>query len=279
MKLFLLPLLVLNLFAMEIIIDTSLSKDKENFIKYVILQHERSYFEPEMVRIKAGNFLMGSRKGDADERPVHKVRIKRDFYIGKYEVTFKEYDQFCEKTDRYMPDDEGWGRDNMPVINITWHDAKAYTEWLSEVTGDKYRLPTEAEWEYAAKAGVKTDFAFGKKAHTRNANYNGKDKDPRYGRTGENRAEPLPVGSFKANRWGLHDVHGNVWEWCEDWHTRSYKNAPKNGSANITSRGEHKILRGGSWSTNASSIRLANRGADNPLGSGSIVGFRILKER
>ncbi len=197
---------------------------------------------PEMVRIPAGRFRMGDIQGggDRDEKPVHRVSVS-EFAMGKYEVTFAEYDKFAQATGRKKPDDKGWGRGNRPVINVSWNDAVAYAEWLSQQTGKEYRLPTEAEWEYAARAGTKTKYWWGNKIGNNRANCDG------CGSRWDDK-QTVPVGSFAANPFGLYDTVGNVWEWVADpWHS-NYKNAPNDGQVWKTGGdNSSRVLRGGSW--------------------------------
>lgn len=201
-------------------------------------------FEPEMVRIPPGKFLMGSLETeggrDVDEGPQHGVTIGYSFEIGKYAVTFDEYDAFAKATNRTLPVDKGWGRGRQPVINVSFDDAQAYAKWLSDQTGKKYRLPTEAEWEYAARAGTQTWYWWGDDIGRNNANCDG------CGSQWDNR-QTAPVGSFKANAFGLHDTAGNVWEWVQDcWH-ENYNNAPGDGSAWLERRRCNELLPGFSY--------------------------------
>ena len=277
-KLILTFLLSISLFSTEIIVDSSLSKKDWEFVYYDILKHFKvpdkfqdkgSYIFPAMVKIKAGSFMMGSDNGDKDEKPVHRVDIGYDFYIGKYEVTFDEYDRFCEDTGRKKPSDEGWGRGKRPVINISWKDAKAYTKWLSEKTGKKFRLPTEAEWEYVARAGSTTKYSFGDDESNLGsyAWYSSNSNDKTH-----------QVGEKRSNPWGVYDIHGNVWEWCEDWYVDNYNVTPRDGSANYSGAQKYKVLRGGDWSDNASDIRSAVR-LRNSMGiMFDVFGFRLLLE-
>jgi formylglycine-generating enzyme required for sulfatase activity len=169
-------------------------------------------YGPEMVVIPAGKFRMGDIQGGgySNEQPVHEVSIK-SFAMGRYEVTFAEYDKFAEATGRNKPSDSGWGRGNRPVINVSWHDATAYANWLTEQTGHQYRLPTEAEWEYAARAGTETKYWWGNDVGSNQANCAN-----RY--CGDSFKYTAPVGSFKPNPFGLYDTAGNVWEWtCSEY--------------------------------------------------------------
>ncbi len=167
--------------------------------------------------------------GYNDEKPVHEVVISKTFALGRYEVTFAEYDRFCQATGREKPTDQGWGRGKRPVINVSWNDAKAYAKWLSEQTDKKYRLPTESEWEYGARSGSETKYWWGDQANHDCANY-GKDKCCDVLAKSKDRWEyTSPVGSFKANRLGLHDTAGNVFEWVDDCGHAGY--TPKDGCA------------------------------------------------
>ena len=167
---------------------------------------------PEMVVIPAGTFRMGCEAGRecvSREQPVHAVTIGRPFALSKYEVTFEEYDRFTYPN---RVNDRGWGRGRRPVINVSWNDAQEYVAWLSSEAGAQYRLPSEAEWEYAARAGTATAYSWGSQVGSNRANCDG------CGSRWDNEMT-APVGSFGANAWGLHDMHGNVWEWVQDcWH-------------------------------------------------------------
>jgi formylglycine-generating enzyme required for sulfatase activity len=169
-----------------------------------------------MVIIPPGRFLMGSpaeAERAQDKDPQHPVTIARALAIGRFAVTFEEYDRFCAKTGRAKPGDSGWGRGQRPVINVSWDDATAYCAWLSQQTGHAYRLPSEAEWEYAARAGTTSAFWWGNQIDPSLANYDG-NYTYANGPKGEYRERTLPVESFQPNPFGLYQVHGNVWEWC-----------------------------------------------------------------
>jgi len=225
---------------------------------------------PEMVLLPAGEFMMGSpdtdEEADACEKPHRKVTISTRFAIGLYPVTFAEYDRFCDAAGRDKPEDEDWGRGRRPVINVSWDDAKAYVEWLGKETGKPYRLPSEAEWEYACRAGTTTRYSCGDTITEKDANF-----DAKVGKTKE-------VGSYPANPWGLYDMHGNVWEWLEDvWHD-TYRGAPDDGGA-WTKGGDsdHRVLRGGSWCYFSGILRSAERDWNNPVNRGDGSGFRVAR--
>ena len=237
----------------------------------------RLSFEPEMVRIPAGKFMMGSPTSEKDrysgEGPQREVIIAA-FEMGKYEVTFDEYDAFAKATIRKLSDDEGWGRGKRPVINVSWNDAQAYVQWLSGQTGKQYRLPTEAEWEYAARAGEQTRYWWGDNIGNNNAAcWNcGSQWDIK---------QTAPIGSFNANAFELHDTAGNVAEWVQDcWH-ENYANAPSDGSAWRDANGgdcNRRVVRGGSWVGNPRDLRSANRDRFSTVIAYDIVGFRIARD-
>jgi formylglycine-generating enzyme required for sulfatase activity len=235
-------------------------------------------FEPEMIALPGGTFWMGSPAEEPErsnhEGPRHKVKLP-PFAIGKYAVAFEEYDCFAEATGRKLPDDQGWGRGRRPVINVSWHDAVAYAAWLSEQTGKSYRLPTEAEWEYAARAGTTTPFWAGRCIHTDQVNYYGHHDYHGCGaKTGVFRGETMEVGSLPANPWYLHEVHGNVWEWVQDgWHN-NYRGAPVDGRAWETGGGLGRVLRGGSWVDEPRVVRSASRLWYDAGNRSDLAGFR-----
>ncbi len=230
--------------------------------------------EREMVIIQPGRFLMGSPNDEAgryaDEEPQHEVTIKNRFAIGKFEVTFAEYDRFAEATGRPLPDDSGWGRDRRPVINVSWVDAQAYARWLSQQTGKSYRLPSEVEWEFAARAGTATAYFWGPES-----------KIEEFAWYHENSGgKTHPVGEKKPNAFGLYDTLGNVWEWTQDcWH-ESYDQAPVDGSAWLETGGgdcDRRVVRGGSWDSDPQGLRSADRDGDDSGGAGDDLGFRVAR--
>jgi formylglycine-generating enzyme required for sulfatase activity len=224
----------------------------------------------DMVRIPEGEFIMGSpsETGFAPEHPAHRVYLDA-FYIDKYPVTFEQYDKFCEATKRPKPGDEGWGRGQMPVINVNWDDANAYAKWAGK------RLPTEAEYEKAARGGRTTEYFWG-------------DKDLQaddYAWYSDNAGKTThPVGQKKPNPYGLYDIIGNVAEWCSDWYGAGYyavspmKNpqgpAQGDGALSLSWR---RVLRGGSWLVNPTNTRPAFRDGFTPDDGQNSTGFRCAK--
>ncbi len=224
---------------------------------------------PEMTVVPAGTFTMGG-KSDYDH-PAHRVTIKNKFAIGRYEVTFDEWDACVEQgACKTRPSDRGWGKGTHPVINVTWPDAKAFASWLSEKTGQKYRLPSEAEWEYAARAGTTSTYWWGQDIDSRQANC----KSCNTGQT----QKTLPVGSFKPNQFGLFDTAGNVAEWVEDcWHA-DYQGAPVDATAWTEPQCQLRVLRGGAFDSEAAYVSSSARfryDYDVPY---SANGFRLVRE-
>ena len=241
---------------------------------------------PLMVVLPAERFAMGCLSNDSDcyngEQPVHNVTLPNNFAMAVYfamsvyEVTFAEYDRYVQATGARRPVDEGWGRGNRPVINVDWEEARAYARWLSEQTGHSYRLPTEAEWEYAARAGTTTKYSWGNRASHEQANY-GTDECCAGLAQGSDRWEyTAPVGSFPTNGFGLYDMHGNVLEWTQDCMHASYDGAPTNGQSWNGGICDFRVVRGGSWTVNPGFLQAADR---NSLGvSGRIrdLGLRLV---
>jgi formylglycine-generating enzyme required for sulfatase activity len=229
---------------------------------------------PEMIVVPAGNFTMGSpanEKGHtAAEEPQHNITIAKPFAVSKFELTFENWDACAAHgdCDRHIGDN-GWGRSQQPVINVSWHDAQTYVAWLRRVTGKPYRLLTEAEWEYAARAGNTTAYYWGDDIGKGNANCDG------CGGQWDGK-QSAPVGSFAANAFGLYDMAGNVWQWVEDcWHS-NYNGAPTDGSAWTTSGDcSRRVLRGGSWVFNPQRLRSANRSRDAAGYQAWGTGFRV----
>ena len=236
---------------------------------------------PEMVVVPAGSFLMGGPKDElgvaASEVPQHQVTIAEPFAVSKYETSFAEWDACVQDGGcAYNPEDL-WGRDRQPVIKVSWNDVVTeYLPWLSRRTGRSYRLLSEAEWEYAARAGTTTPFAFGSTIATDQANYNGTYS---YGISpkGPYRERTVEVGALPANAWGLHQMHGNVSELVADCKNFGYKGAPVDGSVWGPLGGCIVIVRGGSWRDLPRNLRSAHRDAANPGGRTAYIGFRVAR--
>ena len=243
---------------------------------------------PQMVVIPAGSFMMGSPESEEGrndyEGPEHRVEIREPFAVGAYEVTRDEYGTFVEETGHaggpgcYVwtgsewKEQEGVGWRNPgysqtgrnPVACVNWEDARAYVEWLSRKTGERYRLLSEAEWEYAARAGTRTRYSFGDDITPNDANYG-------------NIRKTQPAGSYRANGYGLYDMHGNVYEWVEDCWNGSYRGAPTDGKAWESGDCSRRVLRGGSWYSFPRNLRSANRSWDDTGYRGSNDGFRVAR--
>ena len=233
---------------------------------------EPSFPMPEMVLLPPGRFKMGCVSGkncSSDEKPVHEVKVD-SFAMSKYEVTFEEYDAFTDATGRECANDRGWGRGQRPVINVSWYDAVAYAEWLSEQTRDRYRLPTEAEWEYAARAGTTTKYSWGDSIGRNRANCDG------CASLWGGKKTAL-VGSFKANGWGLYDMHGNVREWVQDCWNDNYEGAPTDGTGWLSGDCDRRVLRGGSWDDGPWFLRSAFRSWNATANRYYYNGFRIAR--
>ena len=226
---------------------------------------------PQLAVVPAGTFKMGSTEARfLRERPQHQVVIGRPFAMAQHEVTFDEWGH-CVTSGHCQGDisTNGWGRGNQPVINVTWGDANEYTGWLSKVTGRRYRLPSEAEWEYSARAGTSDYFSFG----------NDDNELPKYGWFAENsESHPHPVGTKLPNKFGLFDMHGNVSEWTADCANENYERAPSDGSAWTTGQCLTRVFRGGSWLHGQRVARSANR--DWLLGEDrkDFIGFRVARD-
>ena len=230
-----------------------------------------------MVVVPAEKFMMGSPADEpersSNEGPQHQVTISQPFAVSKYPVTRGQFQAFIDDTGY----DAGSGKDSWldpgfsqthahPVVCVSWDDAKAYIDWLKTQTGEDYRLLSEAEWEYVARAGTTTAYHFGDKIFPKNVNY----RDERYG--------TVEIGSCRPNEFGLYNVHGNVWEWVEDcWHN-DYTGALTDGSAWVNDcHSDKRVLRGGSWGRNATSLRSASRFTNNAWNRYKSDGFRIAR--
>ncbi len=240
---------------------------------FLLLPSERE-LAGEMVSIPGGSFRMGDLSGEgyADEKHVRTVTVPA-FRLGKHEVTFAQWDACVADggCNGYSPDDEGGGRSDRPVINVSWNEVQSFIDWLNGKTGGNYRLPSEAEWEYAARAGSTTKYSWGDDIGNNRANCRGCGSQWDDKRT-------APVGSFPANAWGLHDMHGNVWEWVQDcWHD-GYEGAPTDGSAWTSGDCDWRMVRGGSWDDYPWGLRSAFRGRGVRSGRDGNAGFRLAQD-
>jgi formylglycine-generating enzyme required for sulfatase activity len=231
-----------------------------------LAQSIRNSIGMEFILIPAGEFQMGSEDGGGDEKPVHRVRITRPFYLGKYPVTQAQWEAVMGKGNNpscFTEDPNG------PVEQVSWQDAQDFLQRLSAKEGGQaYRLPTEAEWEYAARAGTTTAYSFG--------------DDPRlldkHGWYAENSGETThPVGQLKPNAWGLYDMHGNVWEWVQDWYDSAYYQKSPVDDPQGPEEGTGKVLRGGSWTYVPRSLRVSGRRWGDPGGRRDLIGFRCAR--
>ena len=253
------------------------------------------------VLVSGGTFDMGSNAVSNDERPVHSVTVN-SFYMGKYEVTFEQYDEFCEDTGRSKPSDRGWGRGMRPVFNVSWYDTVEYCNWLSIKQGltpcyigsgkniscnfnaDGYRLPTEAEWEYAARSGGKDHlYSWGNGSPDGNiADESAKREYP--GWTvwegyDDGYIYNAPVGSFNGNDLGLYDMAGNVWEFCWDWYVSDYYSVSPATNPKGPSNSTDRVGRGGGWLFNTNGLRCSDRSYFAPDSGYDDVGFRLVRTK
>jgi formylglycine-generating enzyme required for sulfatase activity/lysophospholipase L1-like esterase len=237
---------------------------------------------PEMVVVPAGSFTVGSPHREPersnDEAQV-RVSIAEPFAVGKYALTFDEWDACLADggCNGYKPNDQGWGRGKQPVINVNWDDAKAYTVWLSRKTGKTYRLLSEAEREYATRAGTTTPFWWGSSINPKQANYDGNYTYDGSGSKSGYRRRTVSVDSFEPNPWGLYNVHGNVWEWAEDCWNESNSGNPGDGSARTTGDCARRVVHGGSWFDDPKHLRSAGRTGRTSGFQGVNQGFRLAR--
>lgn len=241
---------------------------------------------PEMVVLPAGEFYMGSpisEPGRYNDEPMRAVRIDKSLAIGKYEVMFHEYDRFTEAAGKPMSDDHGWGRGRRPVVNVSWSSAIAYAEWLSQETGQRYRLPTEAEWEYAARAKTTTSRYWGNDPNEGCAYANFGDLDGKRVFVGwpvaqchDGHVYTAPVGSYRSNNFGLHDMAGNALEWTCSIYDKESKSPVQ--SCQQPGADQEMVVRGGSWSDEPRNVRSADRHRSRPEFQDYFLGFRLVRE-
>jgi formylglycine-generating enzyme required for sulfatase activity len=238
---------------------------------------------PEMTVIPAGSFTMGSPPDERGRRPSegpqHRVDLRRPFAMSRDLITFDEWEACAEDGGcrHYFPSDQHWGRGNRPVINVNWSDAQDYVDWLSQKTGKAYRLPTEAEWEYAARAGTTTPYYSGYELSTDKANYDGADY-PKDGSPGIYRQMTTPIGSFAPNGFGLTDMEGNVWEWTEDCWNADHRGAPSDGSARKSGDCNRKVVRAGAFNNTPAYDRSAFRFWEVGELRSAFIGFRVVRD-
>jgi formylglycine-generating enzyme required for sulfatase activity len=237
-----------------------------------------------MVLIPAGTFMMGSPESEAgrsSDETQHQVTISKPYYLGKYQVTQAQWQQVMGNNPSHFKGDK-----LLPVENVLWDDTQAFCRKLKEITQAPFAIPTEAQWEYACRAGTNTPFHFGSELNGSQANCNGNNPYPKiegwFGITknkGPYLEKTTPVGKYPANAWALHDMHGNVWEWCLDqWHA-SYNGAPQDGSAWVdqdVNNDKQRLLRGGSWYFVPRYCRSASRDHSPPDDASYIIGFRVV---
>lgn len=250
---------------------------------------------PELVRLPPGQFFMGSPEEEYgrghDEGPRHEVTISRRIAVGRHEVTFAQWD-LCvadKACNGYLPSDAGWGRGERPVINVSWWDTLEYVRWLSEKAGKPYRLLSEAEWEYMARAGTDTAFSAGACISTDQANYDGNVRYrkkvssghwlPCSTRTGAYHQKPLPVGSYRPNAFGIYDVHGNVEEWVVDCEHPDYRGVASGAQVWNDETGDCNLrgVRGGAWIDPPAALRSARRSFVNASERHYARGFRVAR--
>lgn len=244
----------------------------DEFRNKVKKKYESGIPEPNMVAVPANSFRMGcdlEQGCDEDAKPVHVVSLDA-FEMSATEITFEQYDAcFAFGGCDHYPDDEGWGRGDRPVINVSWDDAQQYIVWLNGQTDKNYRLPTEAEWEYAAQAESSTQYSWGNEVGINKANCDG------CGCQWDNQ-QTAPVGSFQANSFGLYDMHGNVWEWCGDWYDKDYYKKSSVTNPQGPPSGSCRVIRGGSWNSYRGYMRASNRSRDSLGDRSDNLGFRLV---
>ena len=262
-------LVVGGVIVVGVVVALLLIKKKDNNNGSDESDYDTSVLGIEWVQIPAGEFKMGDNfnEGYSSELPVHTVYLDT-YYISKNEVTFYQYDSFCEATGRSKPNDEGWGRGTRPVINVSWDDAKAFCNWLAEKTGKNIHLPTEAQWEKAARGTDQRRYPWGNgnpSCNRVNYNYcNGKT---------------MPVGSSPSgvSPYGIHDMAGNVWECCSDWYSSSYYSSSPYKNPTGPSHGSIRVLRGGGWYNPTWYCRASFRNDYRPSYRANNVGFRLAR--
>lgn len=240
---------------------------------------------PEMILISGNRFMIGDHNGNGpdDEKPLRELELK-SFALSRYEITFEQFDRFAQAVNKRPPNDASYGRGAMPVVNVTWEDAHGYAHWLSEQTGHPYRLPTEAQWEFAARAGSSSTFFWGNNPaqacfYANVADDSAIAENSTWLEVGceDGYSGPAPVGQFPANPFGLHDIIGNVAEWVEDCYSDDYEALPADGSAIQNSYCRKRVARGGHWSSPAWQLRSSHRHAFPTGERRATLGFRVVR--
>jgi formylglycine-generating enzyme required for sulfatase activity len=226
----------------------------------------------QMIAVPAGTFVMGSvpEAGFQNGTPPHRVSVAA-FRLGATEVTFAQYDAFAVAAGRDRPPDEGWGRGSRPVIHVSWADIHAFIDWLNAASGRQFRLPTEAEWEYAARAGSTSLYSWGDSVDHARVNNSVDDGIDQWAFT-------APVGQFEPNAFGLYDMLGNAWEFVQDCRHPTYEGAPADGSAWLAGACDSRIVRGGSWGSTSRGVQTAARGAASEYFESMDLGFRLAED-
>ena len=225
---------------------------------------------PDLIVVPAETFTMGSLSGEANETPPRAVTITRPFAVARFEVTFAEWDACIAAAGCSHKPETDWGRDQKPVVSVSWEDAKTYVAWLSRITGKNYRLLSEAEWEHAARAQTTSSYAFGDKLTADQAHYMADGGPSPFGTT-------VNVGTFKPNTFGLYDLHGNAAEWVEDCYHENYKQAPADAGAWLEPNCTRRVVRGGSWRDNAHDLRSSSRRGVKAVDRYNFIGFRVAR--
>ncbi|MFH0785045.1 MAG: FlgO family outer membrane protein [Pseudomonadota bacterium] len=251
------------------------AKEPAGYLRSEFLPGERDNLAvggqgPAMLPLPTGTFMMGSDK--FSEKPIHFVKIDRQVFLMVTEVTFDEYGKFCTETGAAVPDDSRWGKKDRPVINVSWHDAQAYADWLTKQTGNTYRLPSEAEWEWASGTGNGTIYTWGNAFKPDLANCKTCNSQSATSQT-------TPTRTFPANKFGFHDMAGNVWEWVQDCWIENYVNAPDDQSPRkFTGKCSNYTLRGGAWNSPDRQISTTSRLGVSGDTKSNYIGFRLVKD-
>ena len=239
----------------------------------------KDHHGPKLVIIPHGVGTIGGAnfRSFKNEEPIHAININHNFALSVTEITFQQYDLYCKAAQAPCPDDKGWGRGEQPVINVSWEEANAYTQWLTAQTGHTYRLPSEAEWEYAARAGTASKFWWGDEYQQ------GKDhcdRDQGGCPAGTELSQPLPVARFQANPFGLYDVTSNVMEWVQDCGNDSHKRDPidNSGAARTDGDCDYRMVKGSNWKNPQPYVHLSKRLDVERDYQSKQIGFRVLRE-